>query len=298
MKILLNTLVLVCILTIFILCGCSREKSQKNQIEELTVAAAANLQFVFTEIGQRFSEETEYKVTFSFNSSGNLAHQINNGAPFDIFASANISYIDKLEAQGLLLPNSRQIYAQGQIVLAVNKQSGLNVTQFNDLLNPRIRKIAIANPEHAPYGEAAMHVLQNIGLWKQLQPKIVYGENVLQALQFIKTGNAEAGIVSLAIAGVEEITYTIVDDSLHEPISQAIAIIKTTKHQAVAEEFMKFVNSSQGRVILERYGYRAPGASRSWKAEGKNSNTLRQRARGQGGKYNVRYKTISTIPYI
>jgi molybdate transport system substrate-binding protein len=248
-----NISALAYILIIFILCGCS-----KDQPEETTVAAAANLQSAFTEIGRRFSEETGHKVTFSFSSSGNLAQQIINGAPFDIFASADTSYVDKLEAQGLLLPNSKQIYAQGQIVLAVNKKSGLKVTQLNDLLNPQVRKIAIANPEHAPYGEAAMQALQKIGLWEQLQPKIVYGENVLQALQFVKTGNAEAGIVPLSIANVEEITYTIVDASLHEPINQAMAIIKTTKHQAVAKAFTKFVNSSQGRVILEQYGYKVP----------------------------------------
>ena len=226
--------------------------------QPLTVAAASDLRFAFEEIGLRFEEQTGHPVIFTFGSSGQLTQQIENGAPFDVFASANTAYVDQLRAKGLIIPGTATVYAQGRIVLAVNKTSGVHATRLEDLTTPTIMHIAIANPEHAPYGMAAMQALQAVNLWELLRPKLVYGENVRQALQFVQSGNAEAGIIALSIAQVPEITWTLIDDRLHRPINQALAVLRGTKQEALARQFIAFVEGSQGRSILKKYGFRLP----------------------------------------
>jgi len=140
---------------------------------ELTVAAAADLQFAFTDIGALFEKETGQKVTFVFGSTGQLAQQIENGAPYDLFAAANISFVDDLVKKNLVVKDTETLYARGRIVLAVNRASGAPATTLDDLLSDKITHIAIANPEHAPYGVAAKEALQSAGLWEKVQPKIV-----------------------------------------------------------------------------------------------------------------------------
>ncbi|MCC9078659.1 molybdate ABC transporter substrate-binding protein [Litorilinea aerophila] len=227
--------------------------------DELLVAAAADLQFAFTELGERFQAETGQPVTFVFGSTGNLTAQIENGAPFDILAAANVAYIDRLDAQGLILPETRQLYAQGRIVLAVNREAGVEATTLTDLLDPAISRVAIANPAHAPYGVAAQEALQSAGLWEALQPKLVLGENVRQALQFIQTGDAQAGIVALSIAQVPEVTYTLLPAELHNPLNQALAVIKSSRHPEAARAFIEFVNGPVGRPVMKKYGFLLPG---------------------------------------
>ncbi len=226
---------------------------------DLLVAAAADLQFAFTEIGQLFEQQTGRHVTFSFGSTGNLTAQIENGAPFDLIAAANVAYIDRLQKKGLIIPETRQLYAQGRIVLAVNRKSGVEATTLEDLLDPSISRVAIANPDHAPYGLAAKQALQRAGVWDALQPRLVYGENVRQTLQFVQTGNAPAGIVALSIANVPEITWTLIDADLHEPLNQALAVIRGSPNEQAARAFISFVNGPQGRPIMKKYGFLLPG---------------------------------------
>ena len=226
---------------------------------ELTVAAAADLQFAFTEIGALFEQETGHKVVFVFGSTGQLAQQVENGAPYDLFASANISFVDDLAKKNLVLSDSVALYARGRIVLAGNKTMSIQVATLDDLLSDEITHIAIANPEHAPYGVAAMEALKLSGLWEQIQPKLVYGENVRQALQFIQTGDAEAGIVSLSVANVPEITWSLIDAELHNPLDQALAVVASSAHQDVARQFAEFINSPSGRPIMQKYGFVLPG---------------------------------------
>ncbi len=190
-----------------------------------------------------------------------FAQQIENGAPFDLFASANIAYLERLKKQGLIIDNSIQTYALGRLVLAINKQSRANISNLKGLLNPEIRKVAIANPNHAPYGLAAKEALVKSGLWQKLLPKIVYGENVRQTLQFIQTGNAEAGIVALSIADVSQISYTIIDEALHSPLKQALAIIKKSKNKEDAKAFIAYINGPKGHAIMRKYGFLPPGES-------------------------------------
>jgi molybdate transport system substrate-binding protein len=151
------------------------------------------------------------------------------------------------------------LYARGRIVLAVNRASGLYVTTLQDLLSEEITHIAIANPEHAPYGLAAQEALQSAGVWEQIQPRLVYGENVRQALQYIQSGDAEAGIVSLSVANVPEITWLLIEDSLHTPLDQALAVVSSSLHKDLALAFAAFINGPQGRPIMQKYGFILPG---------------------------------------
>ena len=241
--------------------ACSLEARPKPTARpiQINVAAAADLQFAFQEIGELFEQETGIQVVFIFGSSGQLAQQIENGAPFDAFAAANIFYVEQLKEKGLLRPETQRLYAQGHIVLAVHRASGVQATRLEDLQQPSIRKVAIANPDHAPYGVAAKEALESLGLWEAVRPKLVYGENVRQALQFVQTGNAEAGIIALSVANVPEVTYTVIDDHLHKPLNQAMAVLARTSQPSEASAFLEFVNSPQGRSVMKRYGFLPPG---------------------------------------
>jgi molybdate transport system substrate-binding protein len=234
----------------------------ENQValnEPLLVAAAADLQFAFADLGQKFTEQTGQEVEFTFGSTGNLTTQIENGAPFDILAAANVAFVDRLKEQDLIIEDTQQLYAQGRIVLAINREAGVQAIELQDLLDPAISRIAIANPEHAPYGQAAKEALQNAGIWDELQPKLVLGENVRQTLQFVQTGDAPVGIVALSTAEVPEVTYTLLSDELHNPLNQSMAVIKATQNEAAARAFLEFVNGPEGRPIMKRYGFALPG---------------------------------------
>lgn len=250
---LIATLALVAVLA-----ACAPPRTAPPPVE-LTVAAAADLQFAFTELGALFEQQTGHKVTFVFGSTGQLAQQIEAGAPFDLFAAANISFVDDLAAKELVLTDSVAPYARGRIVLAVNRASGVTATALSDLLSPAITHIAIANPEHAPYGQAAKEALQSVGLWDQIEPKLVFGENVRQTLQYVQTGDAQAGIVALSVAGVPEITWTLLDDALHNPLDQALAVVASSPHPELAREFAAFINSHAGRPVMQKYGFVLPG---------------------------------------
>ncbi len=225
----------------------------------VTVAAAADLQFAFTDLARLFEAQTGYKVTLVFGSTGQLAQQIENGAPYDLFAAANIDYIRQLAEKKLVLEDSVALYARGRIVLAVNRQAGVEAAELKDLLDPRIRRIALANPEHAPYGMAAKQALEAAGVWEAVEPKLVLGENVRQALQYVQTGDAEAGIVALSVANAPEIAWTLIDDALHQPLDQALAIVAGSPHAELAAQFAGFINSKSGRPVMRRYGFILPG---------------------------------------
>jgi molybdate transport system substrate-binding protein len=226
---------------------------------ELVVAAAADLQFAFTDIAKLFEEQTGHKVTLVFGSTGQTAQQIENGAPYDLFAAANIDFVDQLAEKELVLPDSVALYAQGRIVLAVNRQSGVTATTLSELTSPSIKHVAIANPEHAPYGTAAMQALQSAGIWEQIQEKLVFAENIRQALQFVQTGDAEVGIVALSVADVPEVTWTLIDESLHQPLNQALAVVASSPHPELAREFAAFINGEYGRPVMRKYGFILPG---------------------------------------
>ncbi len=217
------------------------------------------MRFAFEEIGLLFEENCGCRVDFIFGSSGNLAVQIENGLPADIFASANVAYVERLAEKGLLVDDTQQLYAVGRVVLAVNKGSGLEAKELRDLLKPEISKVAIANPDHAPYGVAAMEALQSAGIWEEIKPKLVYGENVRQALQYIETGDAPVGIVALSLARGSRVSYVLIDAGLHQPLRQSLAVLRRSQHEELARQFITFVNGPQGRPIMKKYGFLLPG---------------------------------------
>ncbi len=241
--------------------ACNSEKGQEEQLgnsDELHIAVAAGLRFALEEISQAFEAENDIKIVFQFGSSGNLAQQISSGAPIDLFLSSNQNFIEGLVAGGDILEESIAHFAMGRIVLAVNKQADLDIQVLEDLLDEDIIYISIANPSHAPYGMAAKEVLEKMGLWHKLEKKLVYGETITQAMQYIQTGNAPAGIIALSSAVVPEIDYFLIDNSLHSPLIHTLGIVSRSERQELASEFVAFINSPRGKAIMEEYGFCQP----------------------------------------
>jgi molybdate transport system substrate-binding protein len=222
---------------------------------ELTVAAASDLTPVFEELGRAFESATKTKVVFVFGSTGMLTRQIENGAPYDLFAAANVSYIDQLEQKALIIPDSKAVYARGRITLWTANESPVRFQDITDLARPEIQRIAIANPDHAPYGLAAKQALQSAGVWDRVQPKLVYGDNIRQTLQYAQTGNVEVAIVSLTLSINSNGRWTLIPEEMHQPIDQGLAIMKTAKNEPAARAFITFLSSPQGKAIMKRYGF-------------------------------------------
>lgn len=229
-----------------------------NQPQELTVAAASDLTPAFEEIGREFEADQKIKVVFVFGSTGLLTRQIENGAPMDLFAAANVSYIDQLAQEGLIIPDTKAIYARGRITLWTTADSPVKIESLSDLARPEIRRIAIANPGHAPYGLAAQQALQSAGLWDQLKPKLVYGDNIRQTLQYAHTGNVDVAMVALSLSQQSKGRWTLVPEELHQPIDQALGVIKSTKNESAARAFASFVTGPRGKEILGKYGFAFP----------------------------------------
>jgi molybdate transport system substrate-binding protein len=225
----------------------------------LTVYGASDLTVAFREIAALFEKGTGTKVVLVLGSTGNLAKQIEHGAPADIFFAANASFVDDLQTKGAVIPETRQLYAQGRIVLAVPRDSKLPIQRLEDLRRPDVKRIAIANPEHAPYGRAAQEALQAAGVWDALKPRLVYGENIRHALQFIETGAVDAGIVALSVADTPAVRYVPIDPALHAPLNQIAAVVKRSARPELAIAFLQFVNGPEGRPIMKRYGFLLPG---------------------------------------
>lgn len=227
----------------------------------LRVAAASDLAAAFKEVGAAFEKQHGTKVVFSFGSTGLLAKQLEQGAPFDVFAAANVSFTDDVVEAGACDRSTRALYARGQIVVWV-APSEPAPKSVAELAEPRFRRVAIANPEHAPYGRAAMQTFETLKLTAALKPKLVYGENVQQALQFAQSGNAEAAVVALSLAIMTGGHYLAIDDKLHKPIDQAmVACGKSPQRLDEARRFIAFVNSEAGRAIMKRFGFLLPGES-------------------------------------
>jgi len=222
---------------------------------ELTVAAAADLTPAFEELGREFESATKTKVIFMFGSTGMLTRQIENGAPVDLFAAANVSYVDQLEQKGLIIPDTKAIYARGRITLWTSNESPLRLQGIADLARPEVQRIAIANPDHAPYGLAAKQALQSAGIWERVQAKLVYGDNIRQTLQYAETGNVEVAIVSLSLSVPGNGRWTLIPEELHQPIDQGLAVIKGTKNEQAARAFAAFISSSQGKAVMKKYGF-------------------------------------------
>jgi molybdate transport system substrate-binding protein len=231
------------------------KSNPQNQAAELHVAAASDLIPAFEEIGREFEKSHNSKVIFSFGATGMLTRQIENGSPMDVFAAANVGFVEQLERKGMILSDTKAVYARGRIALWTRKDSGLTIEKIDDLARDEVKRIAIANPDYAPYGMAAREALESAGIWDAVKPKLVYGENIRQTLQFAETGNVEAAIVSLSLSSKSDGRWVLIPEELHKPISQGLAVIKETKNEKTAREFVSFVMGSQGQAILAKYGF-------------------------------------------
>ncbi len=237
-------------------CVAACQKKVTTAEPPVRVAAAADLARAFDEVGAVFAkQEGGVKPLFTFGSTGLLAKQIIQGAPFDVFAAANVSFADDVLKAGACDPQSKTLYARGRIVawLPAGKTAPKDL---KELAGDAYVKIAIANPDHAPYGRAAVAALKLAGVYDQVKPKLVYGENVQQTLQFAQSGNAEVAIVALALAIVSDGVYLTIPSELHQPIDQAM--LQCSKNPAAAR-FTAFVASPPGRAIMRRYGFLLPG---------------------------------------
>lgn len=231
--------------------------------QELTVAAAADLTFALKEISTNYEKQTGTHVKIIFGSSGTLTTQIENGAPFDMLFSADITYPKKLEADGLSEPGSIYQYAVGRIVLWTPKDSKVDVSKGMTCLPSReAQHIAIANPEHAPYGRAAVSAMTKAGVYDQVKGKFVLGENVAQAMQFVDSGNAEVGVVALSLAlaptVVDRGQYWEVPLDSYPRIEQGAVIVKASRNKKAAKSFLMYVRGAEGSAILKRYGFFLP----------------------------------------
>jgi molybdate transport system substrate-binding protein len=231
--------------------------------QEITVAAAADLQFAMQEIGTRFQQESGKTVKLIYGSSGNFAQQLQNGAPFDMFFSANLDYPKQLETAGLTEPGSFYQYAVGKIVVWVSNDSKLDLNSgLKALLDPSIKKIAIANPQHAPYGKAAVAALQKENIYDQVKDKFVLGENISQTASFVASGAADVGIIALSLALSPNMKdkgrYAEVPASDYPAIEQACVIMRSSKNKDIAQQFEKFIQSAPTKDLLKKYGFGIP----------------------------------------
>jgi molybdate transport system substrate-binding protein len=228
--------------------------------QTITVAAAADLQFALQDIAERFQKDTGTTVKVVYGSSGNFFQQIQSGAPFDVFFSANLDFAKKLESAGLAEPGSLYEYAAGKIVLWVPAESKLDLgVGLRSLTNPSVQKIAIANPDHAPYGQAAVSALRAAGVYDQVRSKLVLGENISQAASFVLSGAADTGIIALSLALSPNMKgkgrYVEIPTGDYPRIRQACVILKTSANKEVAQRFLQFVKSSPVADMLRSYGF-------------------------------------------
>ena len=232
--------------------------------QTLRIAAAADLQFVLPDLASQYEKQTGAKVAITYGSSGNFFAQIQNGAPFDLFLSADLDYPKKLIQAGFADSDSLQTYAAGRLTLWLPPDSPIDpASGLKTLLDPRIQKIAIANPEHAPYGRAALAALQSVGLFDQVKSKLVFGENISQAAQFVQSGNSQAGLIALSLALSAAMKngkrWDIPLDS-YPSMEQAVVILKSSPNKKAALSFLAFLKSPQSRATFDRYGYAAPSS--------------------------------------
>ncbi len=236
--------------------------------DDFTIAAAADLNFAFREIVADYERTTGEHVRLVFGSSGNFYSQIQNGAPFDLYFLADIAYPKKLIDEGLAVPGSLYQYATGRIVLWVLKESSIKVENGMEvLLDPAIKKIAIGNPKHAPYGRAAVSAMEHFKVYDRVKDKFVLGENISQTAQFVQSGNVDIGIIALSLALAPTVRslgrYWLIPEEAHPAIDQGAAIIKASKKQESARKFLDHLQTPAMRAIMKRYGFVLPGEDAS-----------------------------------
>ncbi len=231
--------------------------------QELTVAAAADLRPALEEISAKFKAESGIPLRVSYGSSGNFFQQLQNGAPFDVFLSANVEYPKKLEQADLVASGTYYEFARGSIVLMVPYDSKVDLSEgLHALLTPAVKKIAIANPSHAPYGQAAVAAIKNVGIYDWAAPHLVTAENISEAASFVLSGAADAGIVakSLALgpAAAKRAKFAEIPAKDYPPLLQAMVVMRSSKDGPAAARFETFMRSEDAKKILQQFGFELP----------------------------------------
>jgi molybdate transport system substrate-binding protein len=229
----------------------------------IMVAAASDLQSVLPELASRFQRDTGSTIKTTLGSSGNFVAQIQNGAPFDVFLSADVDYAQKLVASGHADAKSLYEYATGRLVLWTRNDTGIDVRRGLAVLrDARVRRIAIANPEFAPYGRAAVAALRHEKLYEAVQRKLVLGENIAQAAQFVESGNADVGIIALSLASGPALrasgTYVQIPQAAHPPIRQAAVVLSRSRNRETALQFVAYLKRPEIVRLLEGFGFNDP----------------------------------------
>lgn len=233
------------------------------QAQTLRVAAASDLQFAMQDLTSQYEKQSGAKIAVTYGSSGNFRAQIENGAPFDLFFSADSLYPQQLVKAGVADDQSLVVYAQGHLVLWAPPASRLHLAQqgFAVLKDPDVKKIAIANPEHAPYGRAAVAALQKAGLYDEVKSKLVLGENISQTAQFVQSGSAQIGLIALSLTFAESMKggeQWEIPAQYYPLILQQAVVMKASPNKTAAKAFLEFVTGPTGRTILSRYGLTPP----------------------------------------
>ena len=255
---------ILCSLIAVVLLIVPLSQAQQQSAPELTVAAAADLNPALKDIGDSFEKMTGVKMRLSFGASGALTQQIQNGAPFDIFFSADMDYPRQLVSSGNADGASLYEYAVGKLVLWVPTDSPLDVEHkgMDILLDPAVKKIAIANPQHAPYGRAAVAALKHVGLYDRVADRLVMGENISQAAQFVESGNAQAGFVALAHAAAPAMRgkgrYWEVPAEDYPALAQGVVVISNSRQKNEAAKFLEYVRTKDAGDVLRKYGFTLP----------------------------------------
>ncbi len=243
---------------------CIAAVSSSALANKITIAAAADLKFAMDEIVTAFKRANPAdRVDVIYGSSGKFNTQIREGAPYDLFFSADIAYPRELAKEGLAASEVKP-YAVGRIVLWSASRDATKMT-LASLADPKVARIAIANPKHAPYGKRAEEALRSAGVWDKVQPKLVYGENIAQTAQFVQSGNAQAGIIALSLAVNPELAakggYALISDALHSPLEQGYVITRRAAGNPLARRFADYMGGKPARAVMVKYGFVLPGES-------------------------------------
>lgn len=248
--------IVVCALLLVAACS-SKKGSDSGPVKTVSVAAASDLAQAFTDVGAAFEKKTGIKPNFNFSSSGLLAKQIEQGAPFYLYAAANKVFVDQVIKSGKCDPDTAQLYSRGRVVLWSKAGAPAKIT---DLVDPKYKRIGIANPDHAPYGLAAKQALERAGIYDQVKDRLVLGENISATMTYAKEGSVDVGLVALSLAiATDAKLYAPVELDLHDPLEQTMIVCGKGREADAARQLADFIVSEPGRDIMERYGFSTTG---------------------------------------
>jgi len=246
----------VCLLVVAAACSSSRAPDNAA-VKEVRVAAASDLAKAFEDVGAAFENKTGIKSNFNFSSSGLLAKQIEQGAPFFLFAAANKSFVDQVVKSGKCDPATAQLYSRGRLVMWSKTGAPAKIA---DIVDPKYKRIGIANPDHAPYGKAAQQAMEKAGIYEQVKDRLVLGENISATMTYAKEGSVDVAFVALSLAiSTDAQLYSPVELDLHEPLEQTLVVCGKGPEADAARQLADFIVGTEGRGIMERYGFSTTG---------------------------------------